>query len=147
MQVAARWRPAGRSPRHALLVVQHFAPWRCLLGATTYGYRVTVRDRAAGQEHAGTAQGARLTASTTSRSVSPSPGSHPSARFDHNIVVPNTRSCVAWMRQPPRSEEGEAASLEALTGLGVQCGGGVLEGGVEGEAGAPVDGRIVGLDE
>src|SRR5262249_58641428 len=66
---------------------------------------------------------------------------------DHNIVVPNTRSCVAWMRQPPRSEEGEAASLEALTGLGVHCGGGVLEGGVEGEAGAPVDGRIVGLDE
>src|SRR4029453_2349466 len=37
-----------------------------------------------------------------------------------------------------RSEEGEAADLEALTGLGVHCGGGVLEGGVEGEAGAPV---------
>src|SRR5262249_38339842 len=68
------------------------------------------------------------------------------ARFDHYIVVPNPKLC-RLDEAAPRSEEGEAASLEALTGLGVHCGGGVLEGGVEGEAGAPVDGRIVGLDE
>src|SRR5262245_3498154 len=98
-------------------------------------------------KHAGTAQGERLTgideltvgvALTRLASVRPVRSPH---RDAEHLELCRLDEAAA------RSEEGEAARFEALTGLGVHCGGGVLEGGVEGEAGAPVDRRIVGLDE
>src|SRR5262249_51197632 len=46
---AAAARPSSRAA---------FCPMALSARATTYGYRVTVRDRAAGQEHAGTVHGA-----------------------------------------------------------------------------------------
>src|SRR5262249_42761188 len=60
-----------------------FCPMALSARATTYGYRVTVRDRAAGQEHAGPVQGARLTGID-----------------DLTVGIALTRLTTSWCRTP-----------------------------------------------